>query len=94
MIGLLGGGASAFGLIRSRERGPGACARLRGVAAELLAQREGRGVLGVRAPNLDDVRKLLCLGVQRGLRMPCARCSCPQNPADSSVHFTAFHYKA
>ena len=32
---------------------------LRGVAAELLAQGERGGVLGVRAADLDDVRELL-----------------------------------
>ena len=40
-----------------------------GVAAELLAQRERRGVLRVGAPDLDDVREGPRLGVQRGVQV-------------------------
>ena len=49
-------------------RRAGTRTRLGGVAAKLLAQGEGRGVLGVGAPDLDDVLKLLGLGRQGRLR--------------------------
>mmetsp|Transcript_29221 Transcript_29221/g.74970 ORF Transcript_29221/g.74970 Transcript_29221/m.74970 type:complete len:415 (-) Transcript_29221:64-1308(-) len=39
------------------------------VAAKFLAQGQGRRVLGVRAPDLDDGVKLFGLGVQRGLQL-------------------------
>jgi hypothetical protein len=42
---------------------------LLGIAAELLAQRQRRGVLGMGAADLDDVAPGLGLGVQRGVQM-------------------------
>ena len=43
---------------------------LGGVAAELLAERQRRGILRVSPPNLDDVSKLLRLCLQRFLCKP------------------------
>ena len=42
---------------------------LHGVPAELLPESERRGVLRVRAPNLDDVGKLGCLRVERRMQL-------------------------
>ena len=42
---------------------------LLGIAAELLAQRQGRGVLGVGAADLDDVGPGLGLGLQRDVQV-------------------------
>ena len=43
---------------------------LRHVAAKLLAQGQGGRVLGVGPTNLDDVVKLLRLGVQSIMKLP------------------------
>ena len=42
---------------------------LRGIAGELLAERQRRGVLGVGAADLDDVGERLGLGVERLVQM-------------------------
>ena len=43
---------------------------LRHVAAKLLAQGQGCGVLGVGPPDLDDVVKLLRLGLKSIVKLP------------------------
>ncbi len=55
-------------------------ARLRSVPAELLAQRQRRGVHAVRAPDLDDVAELLRLSLQARLRPAARSCRLKSNP--------------
>ena len=65
------GSAAEGDLAEALERAGDAIAAegdLRGVAAELLAQRDGDGVHEVGAPGLDHVLELLGLGGQRGLQ--------------------------
>ena len=50
-------------------RGSRGNTNLSGIAAELLAQGEGRGVLCVRAPYLDDVVPLVRPGLQGGMQL-------------------------
>ena len=67
-----GGGAAERDLAEARERVLDARAAeldLRGVAAELLAERDGHGVHEVRAAGLDDVGERLGLGRQRRLEL-------------------------
>ena len=67
-----GGGAAERDLPDVHERGgTRSCAErdLRGVAGELLAERDGDGVHQVRAPGLDDVLKAFGLLRERALEL-------------------------